>query len=75
MNEAELMDKINEFCDDHQSSLEDDNADYDFDVVTFHNWLDAIGTEEFKASVPDNDTLCKLIEKSSYPELSLYVPN
>lgn len=66
---------IEEFCDNHASSKADNNADYELNVNTFHNWCDSTGNEAEKAKVPDNKTLHDLIASSAFPEQALEVPS
>lgn len=61
MTDADLLEVIEEFCDDHLSSVEEDNADYDFGVDLFHNWCDASGYSQFKAEVPDEAAFRRLV--------------
>ena len=72
---ATLMFVIDDFCDEHVSSKEDGNADDVLDASTFRKWADGcLVVEAVKTAVPDNATLRKLIEASSYPELAVEVP-
>lgn len=61
---------IEEFCNDHAISKGEDNADYELDASTFHNWCDATGNEAYKDAVPDNKTLRERIAGSAFAEMS-----
>lgn len=65
---------VEEFCDDHNSSKAEDNANYELDVSTFNNWCDATGNDEFKDEVQTNAKLRELIANSAFAELAGEVP-
>lgn len=65
-----LISVIEEFCDDHNTSVSEDNADYDLNAETFGNWCDATANEDAKALVPDNQTLRGLMAEAGFPELA-----